>query len=190
MTVKHFYKNIEGWFSFEYLYKRVVAEAVDGQHFVEVGCWKGRSAAFMAVEILHSGKQIQFDCVDTWLGSDEPKHRGDPDVQRARLFEVFLRNIAPVRARVRVVRKSSLNAALGYADDSLDFVFIDAAHDYKSVAADIGAWLPKLKVGGVLAGDDYNKREVAEAVIDTLPAATIEQGKGTGIQWIMRKNEC
>ena len=40
-------------------------------------------------------------------------------------------------------------------DRSLDFVVIDAEHGYESVVADISAWLPKLKQGGVLFGHDY-----------------------------------
>jgi hypothetical protein len=41
-------------------------------------------------------------------------------------------------------------------DRSLDFVYIDAAHDYKNVRADILAWLPKLGPRGCIAGHDYS----------------------------------
>ena len=60
-------------------------------------------------------------------------------------------------------------AAATYPDQSLDFVFLDADHDYESVKADIAAWLPKVKPGGILAGHDYMcgwpgvDRAVAEA---------------------------
>ena len=40
--------------------------------------------------------------------------------------------------------------------DELDFVFLDAAHDYQSVLADLQAWWPRIKKGGVLAGHDYD----------------------------------
>lgn len=39
---------------------------------------------------------------------------------------------------------------------SLNLAFIDADHSYDSVLADIKAWLPKVKVGGMLCGHDYN----------------------------------
>ena len=42
-----------------------------------------------------------------------------------------------------------------FEDNSLDFVFIDASHEYEDVKNDILAWLPKVKRGGILAGHDY-----------------------------------
>lgn len=52
--MEHFYQNIgEDWFSYPRLYKRMVESATDGHHFVELGSWKGRSASFMAVEIIN-----------------------------------------------------------------------------------------------------------------------------------------
>lgn len=39
--------------------------------------------------------------------------------------------------------------------EPLDFVYIDAAHDYDNVKADIAAWYPHVKVGGVVGGHDF-----------------------------------
>jgi hypothetical protein len=49
----------------------------------------------------------------------------------------------------------SPRAAAHFADDSLDFAFIDGNHLYKHVRADIYAWWPKIKSGGLLTGHDY-----------------------------------
>lgn len=185
--MNHFYQKIPGWFSFRGLYEQAVREAQDGAHFVEVGCWKGRSAAFMAVEIINSGKKIRFDCVDTWLGSQEPKHLADPSVRNGTLFVEFKHNIAPVRERIGVWRLPSVEASTQYEDNSLDFVPIDAAHDYENVLSDIRAWWPKIKPGGVLAGDDFKFKGVNKAVLEVFDWVEEVPGTGTGCAWRVRK---
>jgi SAM-dependent methyltransferase len=145
------------------------------RHFVEVGSWKGQSAAFMAVEIANSGKNIQFDCVDTWQGSVE--HQTEPSVVNGTLYEEFIHNMQPVEGYYRPVRMSSVEAAECYDDESLDFVFIDAGHMYADVKADILAWLPKVKKGGIIAGHDYHPHlldEVAGAVLEIFGEVPVE----------------
>jgi len=156
--MEHFYQNISGWFSFEPLYKQIITELQDGAHVVEIGSWKGRSTAFLAIEIINSGKNIKFDCVDTWQGS--PVHQpggpfADTFVANGSLYEHFLENMKPVENHYTPFRMTSVEAAALYKDKSLDFVFIDADHEYEPVREDILAWLPKVKPGGMIAGDDY-----------------------------------
>ena len=45
------------------------------------------------------------------------------------------------------------------ADGDLDWVFIDANHNYDYVRADIAAWTPKVRPGGIIAGHDYLDRD-------------------------------
>ncbi len=47
-------------------------------------------------------------------------------------------------------------AAAALVGNALDFVYIDGDHKYDSVWEDIKLWYPKLRVGGILAGHDYN----------------------------------
>lgn len=154
--MEHFYNTTEGesWFDYEALYKEVVARFPTGAHFVEVGTWKGKSACYMAVEIINSGKRIKFDCVDTW--AFVPTQADLAFDLYGDLYTTFLKNINPVKEYVTPVRAVSWEAANYYADKSLDFVFIDAAHDYESVSKDIAAWYPKVKDGGAIGGHDYN----------------------------------
>jgi hypothetical protein len=55
-----------------------------------------------------------------------------------------------------MMRMESIKAAAFIADNSLDMIFIDADHDYKSVMDDVKAWVPKVKLGGIIAGHDYD----------------------------------
>ena len=53
-----------------------------------------------------------------------------------------------------LIRKLSVEAAQNFPDGYFDFVYIDALHTYKASKEDIEAWWPKLRAGGLFAGDD------------------------------------
>ena len=151
--MRHIYKDEgfgEDWFTFPELYSRMVRKFPSDSTFVEVGSWKGKSAAYMAVEIENSNKDIRFYCVDTWEGSVEHDH-----IDLSNLHQTFLDNMRPVEHRYIPLKMTSLEASRKFKDNSLDFVFLDASHEYEDVKKDILAWLPKVKPGGVLAGHDY-----------------------------------
>lgn len=153
-SINHIYKNEEfgeNWFSYPQLYSKMVDEFSSGSIFVEIGSWKGKSSAYMAVEIANSQKDIQFVCIDTWEGSVE--HQNKEELQN--LYDVFISNMKPVEKYYRPIRLKSLQAVNLFTDNSLDFVLIDASHEYEDIKNDILAWYPKVKIGGVLAGHDY-----------------------------------
>lgn len=146
--MEHFWRDNtifgpDEWFSAADFYAQMVAHASEGSRFVELGTDLGRSTACMGVEIIRSGKKLEFTTVDIFL---------DPE------REAWCRkNLAALVAGgyARIIKGESAAVAAAFADRSLDFVFIDAAHDTASVMRDIGAWLPKMKSGGTLAGDDF-----------------------------------
>jgi predicted O-methyltransferase YrrM len=55
---------------------------------------------------------------------------------------------------VTILRMPSLEAA-AHTCEQFDLVFIDANHEYLNVKQDILAWLPKVRIGGILTGHDY-----------------------------------
>ena len=186
---KHIYDQSqfgENWFSYPILYSEMVQKFPSGSKFVEVGCWKGKSAAYMAVEIANSTKDIEFYCIDTWEGSIE--HEGVKELTK--LYDIFLSNMKPVEDYYFPLKISSLDAVKKFKDESLDFVFIDASHEYEDVKKDIEMWLPKVKPGGIFAGHDYYVGEhdwfpgVKQAVNETLSGFDCSE-----ICWIYHKGE-
>lgn len=168
--IPHRYESIHGWFDFADLYSAMIDRFPSG-HFVEVGSWKGKSAAYMAVEIANSSKPIVLDCVDHFHGTaSEGQHRLAKDIDLAKVFASNLGDFDFVRQ----IQMPSVDASTLYDDRSLDFVFIDAAHDEANVTADIAAWLPKVRPGGVIAGHDYTRRfpGVVAAVKKLIPLAS------------------
>jgi predicted O-methyltransferase YrrM len=85
---------------------------------------------------------LHLTCCDIW-GSGKYKRAEDQCLAR----------LAPYNTTI--IKDYSVEAAKQVADGSLDFVYIDGAHDYDNVKADLKAWLPKVRVGGIVAGDDF-----------------------------------
>ncbi|NQY01135.1 MAG: class I SAM-dependent methyltransferase [Flavobacteriaceae bacterium] len=53
------------------------------------------------------------------------------------------------------IRTTSLKATTQHTDESLDFVFIDASHQYEDVINHLRTWYPKVKKGGYIGGHDF-----------------------------------
>jgi predicted O-methyltransferase YrrM len=88
-------------------------------------------------------------------------------------YHAFLSNMKQtgVADKIVPVRMTSLEAAKALAVTA-DLVFIDGDHREEAVIADIEAWRPHVRPGGILCGDDYNVEPcpgVAPAVRRALP---------------------
>jgi len=129
-------------------------------------------------------KKISFDCIDSWDGRNEGGHGYNSNhmvdfIIRMKLADGYFTPISGVTPEI----------AKSYANESLDFVWIDALHEYEYVKADIIAWLPKIKKGGYLGGHDYvegHANGVEKAVKEMLPTYKIYNGELVG-SWLHHK---
>jgi len=113
----------------------------------EIGVYKGEfSLALLQEPIV----QILY-CVDNWSDDYGPSD-GNLTFQEA---ERNLKSFSDA-GRVVIIRKVSSEAARDIPDGSIDFCYIDGDHTYEGAYIDIRAWLPKVSLGGVIAGHDYN----------------------------------
>ena len=98
-----------------------------------------------------------------------------PDQDFSYDFESYYKFIQELQEefgpRAKFIRDWTTEAAKQVPDNSLDFVFIDADHAYKSVVRDIEDWKPKVKKGGYITGHDYYMSPVKKAVRDVLGSA-------------------
>jgi predicted O-methyltransferase YrrM len=183
--MEHYYQNIgEDWFSYKEFYKSIV-DRFDNAHFVEVGCWKGRSVCYMAVEIMNCNKNIKIDCVDIFEYSEIQSDISEDKYEN--IYGQLLNNIKPVRHIVTPVKGESNVVSKYYKDESLDFVFIDAAHDYVNVKNDINSWFVKVKHDGIIAGHDYESSDgVRQAVNEIFGESNIKNKENC---WIYEKGK-
>ncbi len=154
--------KITGWMTQDEL-EWLAEQARRCSCIAEIGSYQGRSTRALA-----DNTSGVLYAIDTWKGSSDftPEQKG----QNGWLFEQFTKNMAGLE-NVRPVQMSSLEAAAAFSDRQFDLIFIDAEHDYDNVKADIEAWLPRLKPGGILAGHDYIDcyPGVLKAVADLVP---------------------
>lgn len=182
-----YYSNIHGHFNFEFLYEEVINRFQSGSIFVEIGAYLGKSTCFLAEKIISSGKDIKFNVIDNWVGhpsdiglTEEIKKLGD-------IYAIFLDNMikAGVIDKLNIIRGDSSESAVMFQNSSVDFVFIDAAHDYVSVQKDINAWLPKMKPNSILAGHDYGNSETqVKKAVDNLFGDKVKVIDNTWIYYI------
>lgn len=70
------------------------------------------------------------------------------------LYEYTKRTLVPY-PNATIIRKTSMEAVEDFADNSLDFVYIDANHEFRYIAEDLVEWTKKVKKGGIVSGHDY-----------------------------------
>lgn len=118
---------------------------------VEVGVFRG----FLSKEILRLWKDCDLFMVDVWRkleGEYDDVCNNDEHMQ---YLKDTCDNIRGYEDRATIIRTTSEVASTLFPDESLDFVYIDANHEYEHVKKDIELWYPKVRKGGVLAGHDY-----------------------------------
>jgi hypothetical protein len=119
---------------------------------VEVGSWAGETALVLAPYF------TQLYCVDHFLGNVGT--RLDPAVTNLtdeKVFTVFCQNMGfKLLGTVFPCVGKSLTWAANWPS-MVDFIFLDADHEYEGLKADIQAWTPYLRDGGIVCGHDYSE---------------------------------
>lgn len=115
----------------------------------EVGVAQGNHAAILCENI----PDLKLYCIDVWK-----RYKGYLEYTNriVKYHHQALRVLAPYDCEF--IKKFSMDAVTDFEDRSLDFVYIDAAHDFKNVACDIAEWSKKVRYGGIVFGHDYKRR--------------------------------
>lgn len=115
---------------------------------VEVGAERCRFSKI----ICQVNPQLKLYAVDCWEGY--PGYR--EHVHQTQLDRFFKESRTRMeRFNCQLIRAYSMDAVRWFDDESVDFVFIDANHDYEYVKEDIREWSKKVKKGGLVCGHDY-----------------------------------
>lgn len=124
---------------------------------VEVGTFTGENAILMAQYF------NLVVTVDPWLnGYDSTDHASSANMDEVE--KKYLERVSPFK-NISHLKMKSTDAAMKFDDASLDLVYLDGDHRTESVLADIDAWRPKVRKGGILAGHDINTFGVHDALM-------------------------
>ena len=122
----------------------------------EIGVWAGD---FSHV-ILDRSSPTELHLIDPWIympDREGPRYGQRLDGGQAFMDDLYERvttRFASTPA-ITVHRQTSVEATSAFPNEYFDWIYLDADHSYESTQADIEAWLPKVKRGGFIAGDDY-----------------------------------
>ncbi len=122
-----------------------------------VGAEVGVRDGEFSEHLLREWRGRRLISVDAWDRRVDPNgdYEGIAQAEIDATYERARGRLGRFGERSEIVRRPSVEAAAEIAPGSLDFVYIDAAHDLASVRADLAAWYPRVRPGGILAGHDY-----------------------------------
>ena len=121
----------------------------------ELGVKEGRFTQYL----LQKFPTLHMVAVDLWQEKPSSTRRGFETYKTwdfGKIQADYRLRTAPFQDRLTTMQCDTVKAAESFVDGTFDFVFIDAEHTYEAVKADIAAWLPKIRSGGLLSGHDYS----------------------------------
>ena len=118
---------------------------------VELGTYSGSSFAAFCQAVDACGSTTKCYGIDLWEGDI---HMGKFDEALFQEISGYVSSIYPDVAVL--IRKDFNEAALTFADKSVDLLHIDGTHTFEAVSNDFHTWLPKLSDSAVVLFHDTN----------------------------------
>lgn len=137
--------------------RKCISDIINQHNLTGYGVEIGVKQGIFSKHLLSTVNFTKLYLVDPWSEQDlttydETHHDHKNDLLAC------LSNVKPFQGRCEIVRDFSYNAYSKFEDEYFDFIYIDGNHSYSAVLDDLNKWYPKLKTGGLIAGDDYTSK--------------------------------
>lgn len=152
-NMEHFYEYIDGFslYNEQGELLNTLLNNLDNNEklrIAEIGVYKGRGTSMWIVELINRNINYDYYAIDHFLGSSEHDNS-------VNYYEITKQNLTPIIDKINLIKNDSISESKNYKDEFFDIVYIDASHEYEYVKKDILTWIPKVRKGGFICGDDY-----------------------------------
>lgn len=137
-------------------------------HGAEIGVYRGEFSEVLC----KANSNLKLICVDNWTVYLPTHRQSSADAA----FRMTQNRLAPYGVEIK--RMDSMDAVKEIPEQSLDFVYIDADHEFDGVMPDLIEWSKRVRPGGIVSGHDYfhfRQCEVPQAVDAYTRAHNIHQ---------------
>jgi len=184
--MKHYHQNIVGKFDQEKIYDYVINNTPGPSIFIEVGSWLGKSTSYLGVEIINSNKSIKLFTSENF--EEDTKNDSKIFSKNKKIQRTFERrnNDVLIGSVCTTVIDDHVELCKPFHFEEIDFCFISSEYNSKEIENNIKLWWPKIKTGGIIAGDCYDKSEVSNNVSTYIGDHRLHT-HNESIHWICRK---
>lgn len=157
--------------------------AIRPTSIVELGTFVGASLFAFAQGVKDAGLKTSLDAVDTWLGDEHAGYYGDGVYQ-------FVHDVSTslfAEQKIRLLRKTFLDARQDLPDSSVTILHIDGLHTYEAVKEDFETWLCKVAPHGIVlfhdvaTERDYGSVTYWRELSTRYPSLTFHHSHGLGV---------
>ncbi len=190
------YQFTKDWFNWApEVWTQLTPMLPDRLNFLEIGSFEGRSAVWIAENMMEDEGNIQ--CVDTWEGGEEHGAENMSEVEARFLHNTkVLEEKYPNRSVIQI-KDTSTRALARFIEKeyTYNFIYIDGSHIAKDVLTDACMSWSMLQPKGMMVFDDYmwgNPRDILhrpKPAIDAFCNLFAEEAEivHVGYQLVVRK---
>ena len=114
----------------------------------EIGTERGKYAQVLC----ETNPDLRLFCVDSWISYENYREHVSQEQQNG-FYKEAVDRLAPHNCML--IKSFSMDALKFFEDESLDFVYLDANHEFQHVTNDIAEWSKKVRKGGIVSGHDF-----------------------------------
>jgi Methyltransferase domain len=176
----------------EWLLRRLPKHSV----CAEIGVYAGRFTEL----ILRIARPAKLHLIDPWKYEGDPLYQhsvfGGPRGQNQAHMDAMHESVVRCfrSKRVEIHRETSAAGSSRFPDNYFDWIYIDGNHQYEFVKQDLELYFPKVKSGGLVAGDDYGRHArvwfkdgVTRAVDESIETGLYQKIVIDNHQFLLRK---